>query len=93
MKATARKLRADGKGVETEVPLDDWIDVGHLRRGGARAGATPKVLYLQKQHVTGARRYGDDDRRTAVPSARASIPTTFSSTARPATTSAPSTSR
>ncbi len=26
--AGARKLRADGRGVETEIALDDWIDVG-----------------------------------------------------------------
>jgi hypothetical protein len=45
LKAKARKLQADGKGVETDVPLDDWIDVGVF------AGKTP--LYLQKQHVTG----------------------------------------
>lgn len=28
LEAKARKVRADGKGVETEVPIDDWIDVG-----------------------------------------------------------------
>jgi hypothetical protein len=42
--ARARKLRADGKGVETEVPLDDWIDVGVF------AEETP--LSVQKHHVT-----------------------------------------
>jgi ABC-2 type transport system permease protein len=46
LKAKARKRRADGKGVETEVPLDDWIDVGVF------ADKTP--LYLQKHHVTGS---------------------------------------
>jgi len=45
LRAKVRKLRADGKGVETEVPLDDWIDVGVL---GENA-----TLYLQKHHVTG----------------------------------------
>jgi hypothetical protein len=45
LKATARKLHADGKGVETEVPLDDWIDVGVL--------GDKTTLYLEKQHVTG----------------------------------------
>jgi len=43
--ATARKLRADGQGAETEVPLDDWIDVGVL--------GEKEALYLQKVHVTG----------------------------------------
>ncbi|HEU4522122.1 MAG TPA: M1 family aminopeptidase, partial [Thermoanaerobaculia bacterium] len=28
--AESKKLRADGRGVETEVPVDDWIDVGAL---------------------------------------------------------------
>ena len=45
LKAKVRKLRADGKGVEREVPLDDWIDVGVL---GEKA-----TLYLRKHHVTG----------------------------------------
>jgi aminopeptidase N len=46
VKARARKLKADGKGVEKEVPIDDWVDVGVLGEKG--------TLYLQKQHVTGA---------------------------------------
>jgi ABC-2 type transport system permease protein len=50
--ATARKLRVDGKGVESDVPLDDWIDVGIF--GAAASGSnTAKPLYVQKQHVTG----------------------------------------
>ena len=48
--AKARKLRADGKGVETEVALDDWIDVGIF---GEPRGEEGRPLYLQKQHVTG----------------------------------------
>jgi ABC-2 type transport system permease protein len=44
LKAKIRKLRADGKGVETEAPLDDWIDVGVF--------AGEKPLSVQKQHVT-----------------------------------------
>lgn len=45
LRATARKLRADGQGVETEVPLDDWIDVGVF-------GAGDSVLFMEKRHVT-----------------------------------------
>jgi len=45
LKARARKLRADGQGAETEVPLDDWIDVGVL--------GEKEALYLEKSHVTG----------------------------------------
>ena len=50
--ATVRKLRADGKGVETEVPLDDWIDVGIFGEGRAAAARDRRSLYLQKHHVT-----------------------------------------
>ena len=41
----AHKLRADGTGVETEVPLDDWIDIGVL-------GDDDTVLFLEKRHLT-----------------------------------------
>ncbi len=40
----ARKVRADGKGVETEVPIDDWIDIGVF-------GEDDKVLYLEKHRI------------------------------------------
>ena len=53
MTARARKLRANGEGVETEVPIDDWIDVGVFGEvAHGRAGGTEKVLYLRKQRVT-----------------------------------------
>jgi hypothetical protein len=38
-------VRSDGAGVETEVPLDDWVDVGVF-------GADESVLYLEKRHIT-----------------------------------------
>jgi ABC-type transport system involved in multi-copper enzyme maturation permease subunit len=37
----AKKLRADTLGVETEIPIDDWIDIGVL-------GKDEKELYLKK---------------------------------------------
>ena len=40
----AKKLRADGKGEEHEIPTNDWIDVGVLDADG-------KYLYLQKQKI------------------------------------------
>lgn len=51
LRAETRTLRADGQGAESEVPIDDWIDVGVFgeRRGG---GDPDQVLYLQKHHVT-----------------------------------------
>ena len=49
----ARKLRADGQGVESEVGLDDWIDVGIFGETTTSTGTRmEKVLYLQKRHVT-----------------------------------------
>jgi ABC-type transport system involved in multi-copper enzyme maturation permease subunit len=42
----AHKVRSDGAGVETEIPLDDWVDVGVF-------GADDSVLYLEKRHITG----------------------------------------
>jgi ABC-2 type transport system permease protein len=44
LKVTAKKLRADGLGAETEVPLNDWIDIGVFDQDG-------NVLYLQKQQI------------------------------------------
>ena len=52
--AKARKVRADGQGVETEIPIDDWIDVGvfgEKKRGGK---SEETVLFLEKRHVTSA---------------------------------------
>jgi ABC-2 type transport system permease protein len=46
------KYKADAKGVETEVPVDDWIEVGALAapEKGKRFG---KVLARQMIHMTG----------------------------------------
>jgi ABC-type Na+ transport system ATPase subunit NatA len=46
MAVEARKLRSDGRGLETEVPLDDWIDVGVF-------GPDDEVLFLEKRRITG----------------------------------------
>ncbi len=40
----AKKLRADTLGVETEIPIDDWIDIGVL-------GKDEKELYLKKHKI------------------------------------------
>jgi hypothetical protein len=45
MEVEARKLRSDGFGAETEIPIDDWIDVGVF-------GPDEEVLYLEKRHIT-----------------------------------------
>jgi ABC-2 type transport system permease protein len=40
----AKKIRADGRGEEHSIPINDWIDVGVLDDNG-------KFLYLQKQQI------------------------------------------
>lgn len=44
LKVKAKKLRADGLGAETEVPINDWIDIGVLDGQG-------NPIYLQKQQI------------------------------------------
>jgi hypothetical protein len=52
LEVEARKLRADGSGVETEVEIDDWIDIGVFgeEKTGRRREQT--VLLMQKRHIT-----------------------------------------
>lgn len=47
LEVEGRKLRADGAGVEHEIPLDDWVDVGVF-------GADDAVLYLEKRRLAAA---------------------------------------
>jgi hypothetical protein len=51
LEVEAHKLRADGQGRESEVPLDDWVDVavfGEREPGGVAAG---KLLVLEKRRL------------------------------------------
>ena len=48
----ARKFQADGKGVETPLPLDDWMEVGVFARKAGEPEARERVLALQRQHIT-----------------------------------------
>ena len=51
LEVEARQYRADGQGVETEIPVDDWIDIAVF---GARApGLSPDgtLLALEKQKI------------------------------------------
>ena len=47
----ARKFKADGNGNETEVPVDDWIDIGAFTKpaSGRKYGDT---LFRQRMHIT-----------------------------------------
>ncbi len=45
----ATKYRADGKGVESEVAMNDWIDIGVF---GEDDDGNETVLYLQKHRIS-----------------------------------------
>ena len=45
LQVEAKKLRADGQGVETETEIDDWLDIGVF-------GEDDKVLFMEKRHIT-----------------------------------------
>jgi ABC-2 type transport system permease protein len=45
----SKKMRSDGKGVETEVPEDDWIEIGVYGEKGD-ADEAP-FIYLEKRRV------------------------------------------
>jgi hypothetical protein len=47
----ARKFKADAKGNETEVPVDDWIDIGAFAKP-ASGGKYGDTLYRQRMHIT-----------------------------------------
>jgi ABC-2 type transport system permease protein len=49
----AKKLRADGQGVESEVPVDDWVDVGVFGERKVDGRSEETVLLLEKRRITG----------------------------------------
>jgi len=46
----SKKFRADDRGKETPVPVNDWIDIGAL--GSAKTKGNEPVLALEKRHLT-----------------------------------------
>jgi ABC-type transport system involved in multi-copper enzyme maturation permease subunit len=50
----SRKYRADGFGEETEIPVDDWIDVAVFGERGDEDPPEGKILLLEKRRVTEA---------------------------------------
>lgn len=52
IEVAARKFEADGEGVETEVPMSTWIDIGVLGEESPETDA-PRVIHLEKFEVTG----------------------------------------
>jgi len=53
MDVTAKKLRADRAGRETEVPMNDLVEIGVFGAGSTRGPGAP--LYLKKHWVQGGR--------------------------------------
>jgi ABC-type transport system involved in multi-copper enzyme maturation permease subunit len=54
IEAETRKFKADDQGKETEVPVDDWIEIGAFAAPpkGKKEG---NLLYREKVHVTAAK--------------------------------------
>ena len=54
LEVESRKFRADGEGVETEIPVDDWIDIAVF--GEREPGSSPdgKLLALDKRRIDAA---------------------------------------
>ena len=46
----SKKLRADAKGAEQPIAINDWIDVGVLAPGKTKNDDT--VLFMEKRHIT-----------------------------------------
>ncbi|MGD0863940.1 MAG: M1 family aminopeptidase [Rhizomicrobium sp.] len=52
----AHKFYADGKGKETETPMDEQVPIGaFLEEPGKKDFGKSKVLYLQSQHIVSGR--------------------------------------
>ena len=50
----ARKLRATGTGEESEVPLDDWIEVGVFGEQEPGGPAHGRPLHIERRRITAA---------------------------------------
>ncbi|MCP4546332.1 MAG: hypothetical protein GY835_07695 [bacterium] len=47
----AAKMRADGLGVEEEIPMNDWVDIGVFADVEGGEGPQEEVLYLRKHRI------------------------------------------
>lgn len=54
LKLHAEKLSTDGKGKETQEPVDVMVDIGVFARPEGGKESDEKVLYLRKHHITAA---------------------------------------
>jgi ABC-type transport system involved in multi-copper enzyme maturation permease subunit len=51
LKIEAKKLRADGLGMETEIPIDDYVDIGVFGEEEVEGKIEEKVLYMKKHRI------------------------------------------
>jgi len=51
----SRKMRADGRGVETEIDHRDWIEVGVFGENAAAGTHEATTLYLEKRQLPAGR--------------------------------------
>ena len=51
MTVESRKMRADGRGIETEIEQNDWIEIGVY--GEEDAEGEQPFLYLEKHRLEG----------------------------------------
>ena len=54
LRVHAEKVSTDGKGKETQEPVDASVDIGVFARPAGGKEADEKVLYLQKHRITEA---------------------------------------
>jgi hypothetical protein len=52
LEVEAKKVRADGRGVETEVEIGDWIDIGIFGEEKTNGRREQTVLFLEKRLIT-----------------------------------------
>ena len=51
LEVEAKKMRADGQGVETKIPIDDSIDIGVFGEREVDGKTEETVLYLRKRRI------------------------------------------
>ena len=52
LETKSMKLHADGEGMETEAPLNEWVDIGVFGEHEVDGETEEKVLFFEKRHVT-----------------------------------------
>ena len=51
MEVTANKVQFDSAGVETKLPMKEWVEIGVFAADKSRRGKTSNPLYLQKHLI------------------------------------------